>query len=252
MPKIIKKKNNKKSNTLYVVHKGKTPGIYKTWPECQEKVAGFQGAVYRKCFSQEEAQIFLENGFRGLKDKEKEDDENDLQGDQFIIYTDGACKGNGKKDGRSIVGGCGVYFGADHKYNTAVPFVREPITNQRTEIFAVFLALSTVKLDRELRKKTVWIHTDSNYLLTCIHNRHRWKARNYFLTSGEKCKNLDILLPLFDLLDELGETEGCVKFKHVYGHGLTHGNNEADRLANVGAAKAKDLIISTREKDNSE
>ena len=34
--------------TFYAVHIGKTPGIYKTWGECQEQVKGFSGAKYKK------------------------------------------------------------------------------------------------------------------------------------------------------------------------------------------------------------
>lgn len=32
---------------FYVVRKGRQPGIYTTWPECEEQVKGFPGAVYK-------------------------------------------------------------------------------------------------------------------------------------------------------------------------------------------------------------
>jgi len=41
---------------FYAVKKGKTPGIYKTWPDCQKQVKGFSGAVYKSFTSLEEAE----------------------------------------------------------------------------------------------------------------------------------------------------------------------------------------------------
>lgn len=35
------------SNKKYVVWKGKKPGIYNSWPECQAQVNGFSGAKYK-------------------------------------------------------------------------------------------------------------------------------------------------------------------------------------------------------------
>ena len=31
----------------YAVKKGKHPGVYKTWSECQQQVSGFSGAIYK-------------------------------------------------------------------------------------------------------------------------------------------------------------------------------------------------------------
>ena len=33
---------------FYAVAKGRTTGIFLSWPECQESVKGFSGAVYKK------------------------------------------------------------------------------------------------------------------------------------------------------------------------------------------------------------
>lgn len=39
----------------YVVFRGRQPGFYSTWPECQAQVTGFSGAVYRAFSSQDDA-----------------------------------------------------------------------------------------------------------------------------------------------------------------------------------------------------
>ena len=47
---------------FYAVRVGKTPGIYKTWPECQSNVSGFPGAVYKGFETLPEAEAFMANG----------------------------------------------------------------------------------------------------------------------------------------------------------------------------------------------
>lgn len=44
----------------YAVAKGKVPGVYSTWPKCQEAVDGYPYAKFRKFDSYEEAQKFVE------------------------------------------------------------------------------------------------------------------------------------------------------------------------------------------------
>lgn len=43
---------------FYAVAKGKKPGIYKTWPECESQVKGFQGASFKKFSTLTEAKAF--------------------------------------------------------------------------------------------------------------------------------------------------------------------------------------------------
>ncbi|ROT70408.1 putative ribonuclease H1-like isoform X3 [Penaeus vannamei] len=43
----------------YAVAKGKKPGVYATWPECQAQVTGFLGARYKKFATKAEAEEFI-------------------------------------------------------------------------------------------------------------------------------------------------------------------------------------------------
>lgn len=45
--------------SYYAVRIGKVPGIYLTWDECKKNVIGFNGAVYRKFETEEEANEFM-------------------------------------------------------------------------------------------------------------------------------------------------------------------------------------------------
>ncbi|XP_037778059.1 ribonuclease H1-like [Penaeus monodon] len=44
---------------FYAVAKGKKPGVYATWPECQAQVTGFLGARYKKFATMTEAEEFI-------------------------------------------------------------------------------------------------------------------------------------------------------------------------------------------------
>ena len=43
----------------YAVKKGRKPGIYRTWHECQAQIDNFSGAVYRRFDTQKEAEEFI-------------------------------------------------------------------------------------------------------------------------------------------------------------------------------------------------
>lgn len=46
---------------FYAVKKGRKPGIYTSWPECNAQVKDFRGAVYKRFTTREEAKSFLES-----------------------------------------------------------------------------------------------------------------------------------------------------------------------------------------------
>lgn len=44
----------------YAVRKGRKPGIYETWAECEAQVKKFTGAQFKKFSTQSEAQAFID------------------------------------------------------------------------------------------------------------------------------------------------------------------------------------------------
>ena len=46
-----------KSTKFYVVWQGKKPGIYSSWPECQEQINGVKTALYKSFESKAEAEM---------------------------------------------------------------------------------------------------------------------------------------------------------------------------------------------------
>lgn len=112
----------------YAVKYGKQPGIYKSWPECQSQTAGFPGAVFKGFENYDDALNFIARDSTKKKAsdtmKRKAEDRPDIPtkkgkltdnmsragiyDDSAVVYTDGACTDNGKKNPKA---GCGVYWG---------------------------------------------------------------------------------------------------------------------------------------------
>ena len=49
----------KRKFNYYAVKRGKVPGVYTSWEECQKQLKGFKGNCYKGFFTQEEAENFL-------------------------------------------------------------------------------------------------------------------------------------------------------------------------------------------------
>ncbi|TBU44551.1 Caulimovirus viroplasmin-domain-containing protein [Dichomitus squalens] len=146
---------------FYAVAKGRVPGIYTTWDECQQQVTGFTGNKHQKFSTLEHAKSYLsqhgidtnndtpkpppsssvsssipstwKRGQHGAKPYTKpvasvskpESKAGDSKPSRWatvtteriqdesgwdVVYSDGACKGNGKP---GSVAGIGVWWGRD-------------------------------------------------------------------------------------------------------------------------------------------
>jgi len=49
----------RKMSSFYAVAKGKSVGIFSSWSECEQRVRGYKGAVYKKFSSRKEAEDFI-------------------------------------------------------------------------------------------------------------------------------------------------------------------------------------------------
>ena len=66
---------------FYAVKVGKIPGIYETWPDCQNQINGYSGAVYKGFATREEASAFI-NGESGTSKTPEET--------EAVAYVDGS------------------------------------------------------------------------------------------------------------------------------------------------------------------
>lgn len=141
------------------------------------------------------------------------------------IYTDGACKGNGKEN---AIGGWGFHvldrfsserikegFGGD-----------KGTTNNRMELQAAIEALKFAKTLTQNDKMRVKIHTDSNYVYKGITVWiHGWIRKDW-----KDVKNVDLWKEL-DLLNN-----DLYDWNWVKAHNGHQDNEYADHLANKGCA----------------
>lgn len=134
------------------------------------------------------------------------------------IYADGACKGNPGP------GGWGVLLRHGGREKTLYGGEANT-TNNRMELTAVIEALRALR-----RTSRVAIFTDSQYVQKGITEwLPSWKRRGWKTSSGTSVKNQD----LWRTLDELVSRHE-VEWHWVRGHAGHAGNEEADRLANLG------------------
>jgi ribonuclease HI len=201
---------------FYAVAKGRTPGIFLTWPECQESVKGFSGAVYKKFDKRGDAEVFIQ-GASAVGHKDVVVD--------YYVYTDGACSNNGK-EGASA--GIGVYFSEGDPRNISRR-VEGKQTNNVAELMAIIAAFEVIK-DDLIGGKSVAIVSDSEYAIRCCGSYGTRLAGEGWRTA----------IPNKELVRKVWEySQGAnVQFIHIRAHtGLTDehslGNDGADRLANM-------------------
>lgn len=249
------------SVNYYAVAKGKSPGIYLLWSECEEQVKGFSGAIYKKFksrqlaidfiakFSSETIQLSENIKKRKLKIDNLDIDEGDCYpSDQLIanikrrkvtpnnsrvhisnylvIYIDGACSDNG--DPLIAKAGIGVWFGQDDSRNISERLPGKLQTNNRAEVYAAVRALETIS-DSDI---AIEFMTDSKYLIGCMTKWYKdWERTNW---KNNKILNRPLLEHLLLLKKK---RKGPIRWTYVKAHSGEYGNECADKLAVNGAKK---------------
>lgn len=153
-------------------------------------------------------------------------------GKRLRIFTDGACRNNGKKN---AVAGIGIFFPKENLENVSEEFILKPITNQRAELYAIYKALKIVSKNKLFDKfSKIVIYTDSKYSISCVTNWiYNWKKNNWKIKNGDNVKNLDIIVPINNIIEK---NKSKIKFIHVRSHQEDESyrsicNNIVDRLA---------------------
>lgn len=150
----------------------------------------------------------------------------------IIAYTDGACKGNGK-DGASA-GGYGVHIVYPNDDILNIWGGDGDTTNNRMELQAAIVALERTPADTPLQ---LW--TDSSYVQNGISKWiTNWKKNNWRKADGKAVLNQE----LWQRLDALSQNR-VIDWQWVKGHAGHHGNEMADKLANLGVSQAGEQMI---------
>ncbi|WP_027626185.1 ribonuclease HI [Clostridium lundense] len=139
---------------------------------------------------------------------------------KVIVYTDGACRGNGKENTIGAYGIVLMYNGVKKEIKKAVLNT----TNNIMELTAVIEALSVLKEPCEVE-----LYSDSAYVVNAINNKwiDSWLKNGWRTSSKEPVKNKELWESLIEVLKV-----HKVKFIKVKGHSDNEYNNRCDALAN--------------------
>lgn len=136
------------------------------------------------------------------------------------IYTDGACRGNGKENSIGAFGIVFIYNGIQKEIKQA--FLNT--TNNIMELTAVIQALSMLKEPCEVK-----LHSDSAYVVNALNQNwiKNWQKNGWKNSNKEPVKNKELWETLIELLNK-----HKVQFIKVKGHSDNVYNNRCDELAN--------------------
>ena len=151
---------------------------------------------------------------------------NKINNNEIIVYTDGSCIKR-----RYNEGGCGIHFPNNEFADISEKFLQKPITNQRSELYSIFIAINTIIHHDIYKNYKIIIYSDSEY---SIHSLSKWckgwESNKWRRSDNSELKNLDIIIPLYELYKKYN-----ISLIHVRSHCGITGNEIADKLARAGA-----------------
>ena len=150
----------------------------------------------------------------------------DINYDKFIVYTDGACRNNGKHNALSSIG---IYFSNRnlHKIDNISEVLKlSKHTNNIAELTAINKSLTLIKQNDI--KLPVHLYTDSEYSLNVL---TKWYP-NWTEKQKKTKKNIPLIKDTYDLCMDVNP-----KIHHIKAHTNLEdehslGNAIADQLAN--------------------
>jgi len=152
------------------------------------------------------------------------------------VFTDGSCMK--KKTG--MICGYGAYFPNKELPNLSKPFTHIPLTNQRTELYAIYKAIKKVhKYDGNIN---INIYSDSEYSIKSLTVWiNEWKKNGWKTSQKKPVMNRELIEQIDALINK---HKGKIKFIHVTAHTggkdiMSINNDIVDTLAKNGALKIK-------------
>ena len=252
----------------YIVKKGKKPGVYYNWPDCQKQVQGFPGAVFKGFATRQEAEDWYgksvpeapkgQSVSRTTTSHRAAGESKDIHvlemkypphfsnaagkpfqwqdvwvshlPEKLTIFTDGSCLVNPDGPG----GFAAVFLAGEGERELFRVTGGEPgSTNNRMELRAAYEALKILQTGTP---RTIIFHTDSKYLQRAFMNHwiDNWKRNGWKTSQGTPVVNQDLWKGLLPLMER-----HTVEFQWVKGHVGTKYNELCDQLAKQEAMKYK-------------
>lgn len=164
----------------YAVAKGKTPGVYLTWADCQNQTSGFSGAIFQKFYDKTEAEAFVANHGVDPFDTQPAtqvntpDNDVDYLSDRYnlVYFVDGSYNPD------TNVVGAGLVVVSKGTIINEIPYTLDNKSNMRNvfgEIFATVKAAENAILVGEEKIAIVYDYQG----IESWANRD-WKAKNQY------------------------------------------------------------------------
>ena len=173
---------------------------------------------------QNNSHTILLNTLHNNNNNNNNNNKNNKNNKNIIIYTDGACSNNGKKNAKA---GIGIYI--ENMYDISEKLLGKQ-TNQRAELYAILKALQIININNY---HNIIIYTDSQYSINCITKWIKnWIRNNWLDQKNKPVKNKDLIESIYNIC----KTNSHIIFKHVLAHtnatdNHSIGNSKADMLA---------------------
>lgn len=227
---------------IYAVKRGRSTGLFNSWPDCQKQVAGFPGAVYKGFATAAEAMRWLsgvsdaeEQAYAAGKTQPRAAMPSAVAAParravtaapsdaDYIVYTDGSCLRNPNGPG----GWAAVITDVRTGKVTELSDGEHSTTNNRMELSAAIAGLSAIG-----QPSKIALYTDSQYLRRAFVNRWlvNWKRRGWKKADGNPVLNQDLWMQLDALY-----SRHQVQFHWVKGHVGIEQNERCDQLAKAAA-----------------
>ncbi len=135
---------------------------------------------------------------------------------KYVVFTDGACLNNGKKN---PTGAIGIFFSDSDIDNLGQVIADESIkiTNQTMELLAVIKAMQIIDrkiMDKMINPDIIYIYTDSTYIINSITKWYPvWVSNDWMTTKNKPVENKELIQLLYELKNKY-----ITIFKHVRSH----------------------------------
>ena len=152
----------------------------------------------------------------------------------MIIYTDGACSGNGSAN---AVGGFGVIV-LDNNENLITTYHEQVqnTTNNRMELSAILWAM--IKYGKE--RPAPIVYSDSAYCVNTLTSwMYGWAKHGWIKSDNKEPENLDLIQAFYNLTQQ----GYIIDLRKCHGHSGDHWNEQADKLAVAAKEGAGKVII---------
>ena len=151
----------------------------------------------------------------------------------MIIYTDGACSGNGSA--HAVGGFAAIVLDDNENYITSYHEQVKDTTNNRMELSAILWAM--IKYGKE--RPAPIVYSDSAYCVNTLTSwMYGWARRGWLKSDNKEPENLDLIQAFYKLIEQ----GYMIDLRKCHGHSGDHWNEQADKLA-VAAKEGSGQVI---------